>query len=100
MGIFHPTSRCAEEGVLFLTYSTLTSNAHSKNLLQDTSAFPAPLDHCSLFLLPPLICIQEGVLFLTYSTLTSKAHGKSRMQQVEEWVGGKDFDGVLVFDEW
>ncbi|KAG1681531.1 hypothetical protein FOA52_014037 [Chlamydomonas sp. UWO 241] len=42
---------------------------------------------------------QEGVLFMTYSTLTSSAKGRSRMQQVINWLGGPDWDGVLVLDE-
>ena len=36
----------------------------------------------------------------TYSTLIGQGKGsKTRLQQVVDWVGGKDFDGCLVFDE-
>lgn len=42
----------------------------------------------------------EGVFFTTYDTLGQKPKrgAKDRIQQIVEWVG-KDFDGVLVFDE-
>jgi hypothetical protein len=29
----------------------------------------------------------------------SQAKGKSRLQQIVDWLGGADFEGVLVFDE-
>lgn len=35
----------------------------------------------------------------TYHTLISPGKGKTRLQQVIDWVGGPDFDGVIVFDE-
>lgn len=35
----------------------------------------------------------------TYHTLISPGKGKSRLEQVIYWVGGPDFDGVVVFDE-
>ncbi|MGD9804120.1 MAG: strawberry notch-like NTP hydrolase domain-containing protein [Hyphomicrobiaceae bacterium] len=46
------------------------------------------------------ITLPEGILFTTYATLrSSEREGKaSRLQQVLEWVG-RDFDGVIVFDE-
>jgi len=46
----------------------------------------------------------DGVLFTTYSTLKSSARGtsakpgKTRLQQIVDWLG-KDFDGVIAFDE-
>lgn len=42
----------------------------------------------------------EGVLFTTYATLRSQGReGKaSRIEQIVEWLG-RDFDGVIVFDE-
>lgn len=50
----------------------------------------------------------EGILFTTYSTLRGgekkqatdlgQSGGKSRLQQMVEWLG-KDFDGVIAFDE-
>lgn len=43
--------------------------------------------------------LQEGVLFMTYHTLISPGKGKTRLQQVIDWVGGPQFDGVIVFDE-
>jgi len=50
----------------------------------------------------------DGILFTTYSTLRGgekkqatdlgQSGGKSRLQQMVEWLG-KDFDGVIAFDE-
>jgi antirestriction protein ArdC/phage/plasmid primase-like uncharacterized protein/tRNA G10 N-methylase Trm11 len=50
----------------------------------------------------------EGILFTTYSTLRGgerkqandlgQEAGKTRAQQIVEWLG-KDFDGVIAFDE-
>jgi len=46
------------------------------------------------------IKLGEGILFCTYATLRSaEREGKaSRLQQIIEWLG-RDFDGVIVFDE-
>ncbi len=46
------------------------------------------------------IRLEEGVLFATYATLRSDAREErvSRVQQIVDWLG-KDFDGVIVFDE-
>ncbi|MBN8847138.1 MAG: strawberry notch family protein [Sphingomonas sp.] len=46
------------------------------------------------------IRLEEGVLFTTYATLRSQERGgkKSRVEQIVDWLG-RDFDGVLVFDE-
>jgi predicted RNA methylase len=46
------------------------------------------------------IRLDEGILFTTYATIRSQEReGKaSRVQQIVDWVG-KDFDGVIVFDE-
>ncbi|MCM8731562.1 strawberry notch-like NTP hydrolase domain-containing protein [Hephaestia sp. GCM10023244] len=46
------------------------------------------------------IRLEEGVLFTTYATLRSQAREgkKSRVEQIVDWLG-RDFDGVLVFDE-
>ncbi|MGO4642469.1 strawberry notch-like NTP hydrolase domain-containing protein [Mesorhizobium sp. 2RAF45] len=46
------------------------------------------------------IRLAEGILFTTYATLRSQEREgrKSRIAQIVEWVG-KDFDGVIVFDE-
>ena len=51
---------------------------------------------------------KEGILFTTYSTLRGgekkqandqgQKAGKTRAQQIIEWLG-KDFDGVIAFDE-
>ncbi|MGQ2932784.1 MAG: strawberry notch-like NTP hydrolase domain-containing protein [Sphingopyxis sp.] len=42
----------------------------------------------------------EGILFTTYATLRSQGReGKaSRIEQIVEWLG-RDFDGVIIFDE-
>lgn len=47
------------------------------------------------------ITATEGILFSTYDTIKSeKANdpNASRIKQIENWLG-KDFDGVIVFDE-
>ncbi|MGO9984632.1 MAG: strawberry notch-like NTP hydrolase domain-containing protein [Rhodomicrobium sp.] len=46
------------------------------------------------------IRIAEGILFTTYATLrSSEREGKcSRLQQILDWLG-KEFDGVILFDE-
>jgi hypothetical protein len=46
------------------------------------------------------IRLAEGILFTTYATLRSQERDgkKSRIAQIIDWVG-KDFDGVVVFDE-
>lgn len=46
------------------------------------------------------INLSEGIIFTTYATLRTEAHqGKiSRVEQLVEWLG-KDFSGVIVFDE-
>jgi predicted RNA methylase len=47
-----------------------------------------------------MITLNEGILFTTYATLRSEARGgkASRVEQIVEWLG-KDFDGVIIFDE-
>jgi hypothetical protein len=46
------------------------------------------------------IALDEGILFTTYATLRTLARGEkaSRVQQIIDWLG-RDFDGVVVFDE-
>jgi hypothetical protein len=46
------------------------------------------------------IRLDEGILFTTYATLRSDAREErvSRIQQIVDWLG-RDFDGVVVFDE-
>ncbi len=46
------------------------------------------------------IRLAEGVLFTTYATLRSDAREDkvSRVRQILDWLG-RDFDGVIVFDE-
>ncbi|MBB6414069.1 strawberry notch family protein [Mesorhizobium sangaii] len=46
------------------------------------------------------IRLAEGILFTTYATLRSQERDgkKSRIAQIIDWVG-KDFDGIIVFDE-
>ena len=43
----------------------------------------------------------DGIAYVTYGTLRSKAKGKTgkeRVQQLVDWFG-KDYDGVIIFDE-
>ena len=46
------------------------------------------------------IPLDEAVLFTTYATLRSEERDtkKSRIQQIVDWLG-RDFDGVIIFDE-
>jgi predicted RNA methylase len=46
------------------------------------------------------IRLAEGILFATYATLRSaeREEKASRVQQIIDWLG-RDFDGVIVFDE-
>ena len=46
------------------------------------------------------IRLEEGILFTTYATLRSETRDTkaSRVQQIVDWFG-RDFDGVIVFDE-
>jgi predicted RNA methylase len=46
------------------------------------------------------IRLDEGILFTTYATLRSDAREEkvSRIRQIVDWLG-RDFDGVIVFDE-
>ncbi|MHB1205727.1 MAG: strawberry notch-like NTP hydrolase domain-containing protein [Rhodospirillaceae bacterium] len=46
------------------------------------------------------IRLADGILFTTYATLRSEGRETraSRIQQMVEWLG-RDFDGVIVFDE-
>jgi|GEM_PF-1317947 len=60
---------------------------------------PMDLIHHGITKTKDQIADEDGVLFTTYSLL---AHGwkgtKARYKQLESWLG-KDFDGVIVFDE-
>jgi P-loop containing NTP hydrolase pore-1 len=46
------------------------------------------------------IRLEQGILFTTYATLRSDTREEklSRVQQIVDWLG-RDFDGVIVFDE-
>jgi P-loop containing NTP hydrolase pore-1 len=46
------------------------------------------------------IRLEQGILFTTYATLRSDGREEklSRVQQIVDWLG-RDFDGVIVFDE-
>lgn len=47
-----------------------------------------------------VVTLDEAVLFTTYATLRSEERGtkKSRIQQIVDWLG-RDWDGVIIFDE-
>ncbi|MFA6031855.1 MAG: strawberry notch family protein [Myxococcota bacterium] len=46
------------------------------------------------------IRLDQGILFTTYATLRSDERGEkaSRVRQIVDWLG-RDFDGVIIFDE-
>ena len=41
---------------------------------------------------------ERGILYTTYDTLKVEKDGKSRLKDLERWLG-KDFEGVICFDE-
>ena len=45
--------------------------------------------------------MNNGLICSTYQTLLaeSKLSTISRLSQLVNWVGGSDFDGLLIFDE-
>ena len=51
------------------------------------------------------IKMSYGVLFTTYASLISKKQKPKcdelacRLDQIVDWVGGEEFEGVIVFDE-
>jgi hypothetical protein len=55
---------------------------------------------CARFPQGTAIRLAEGILFTTYATLRSAEREAkvSRVQQILDWLG-RDFDGVIVFDE-
>jgi P-loop containing NTP hydrolase pore-1/C-terminal domain on Strawberry notch homologue len=53
----------------------------------------------SRYQLGEAISLPTGIIFTTYATLRGQRPGKkSRLQQLIDWLG-KDFDGVIAFDE-
>jgi len=40
----------------------------------------------------------DGILYTTYDTLRTEKNNRSRVQQIADWFG-KDYDGVIAFDE-
>uniref|UniRef100_A0A915KSP7 Uncharacterized protein n=1 Tax=Romanomermis culicivorax TaxID=13658 RepID=A0A915KSP7_ROMCU len=48
--------------------------------------------------------VKKGVIFATYSSLigesnNAKSKYRTRLRQLVHWCGGKDFDGLIIFDE-
>ena len=63
---------------------------------------PASVSICLLsYACSGKVKISQGVMFSTYSCLISgTAKGdNSRFRQLVDWCGGKEFDGIMVFDE-
>ncbi|MEO5599084.1 MAG: strawberry notch family protein [Novosphingobium sp.] len=57
------------------------------------------IQHLNQWPLGTAVEASEGILFLTYATLRSNRGDKgTRLQQILDWVG-KDFDGLIAFDE-
>lgn len=52
----------------------------------------------SKFKLGEGIKAERGIMFSTYDTLKTEKDNKSRIKDLERWLG-KDFDGVICFDE-
>ncbi len=79
----------------------------SDTLLEDAQRDWSALDQEKLLITPQSrfkqgrpILLTQGILFTTYATLrSSEREGKdSRLKQITDWLG-KDFNGVIVFDE-
>ncbi len=79
----------------------------SDKLIEDAQRDWSALDQERLLLTPLArfrqgapIRLDQGILFTTYATLRSaEREGKaSRLDQIIDWMG-RDFDGVIVFDE-
>jgi predicted RNA methylase len=79
----------------------------SDKLIEDAQRDWSALGQERLFVTPlsrfrqgTAIRLEQGVLFATYATLRSDARDDkaSRVQQIVDWLG-RDFDGVIVFDE-
>jgi hypothetical protein len=104
-------SKDLQEGVLFLTYSTLISQvgAGGEAGRQAGGRLVPPL----LLLLLLLLGACCGPSFQPVARLLhrwrpdaarcgrrpAQVKGRSRLQQVSEWLGGPSFDGCLLFDE-
>jgi len=41
---------------------------------------------------------KKGIIFAPFDTIKTEKGDLSRLKQIEDWLG-KDFDGVIVFDE-
>lgn len=52
----------------------------------------------SKFKLGQDIKAERGIMFSTYDTIKMEKDAKSRLKDLERWLG-KDFDGVICFDE-
>ncbi|SKA24881.1 strawberry notch family protein [Consotaella salsifontis] len=79
----------------------------SDKLLEDAQRDWSALDQERLLVTPlsrfrqgTPIRLPQGILFTTYATLRSDKRGSkvSRVKQIVDWLG-KDFDGVIIFDE-
>jgi predicted RNA methylase len=79
----------------------------SDKLIEDAQRDWSALGQERLFIVPLArfrqgtpIRLSQGILFTTYATLRSDAREEkvSRVRQIVDWLG-RDFDGVIVFDE-
>jgi hypothetical protein len=79
----------------------------SDKLIEDAQRDWSALGQERLFVVPLArfrqgtpIRLSQGILFTTYATLRSDAREErvSRVRQIVDWLG-RDFDGVIVFDE-
>jgi hypothetical protein len=58
----------------------------------------ADIQPLSAWKIDETLTLSEGVLFVTYPTLRSQREETTRLQQILRWAG-RDFDGVIAFDE-
>ena len=91
-----------KKAVWFSAAADLASDAERD--LRDIGASKLPLYSLPSLTYPKVLEFDKGVLFCTYTCLISSRVMKdgvraSRIDQLVEWCGGKEFDGVVVFDE-
>lgn len=101
-GIIYENFLCGRTKSIWLSVST-DLKLDAERDLKDIGAKNIPVQLLGKFPYGKKISLAAGVVFTTYSGLVSKSSSRggplwSRLGQLQSWVG-KDFDGVIVFDE-
>lgn len=88
--------RGREKAIWFSKSAALIEDARRD--WSDLGGDPADIIEVNQWKLNEAIIAPGKILFCTYATLRSERNGQSRLQQLITWAG-KDFDGVIAFDE-